>query len=126
MHAHAGNLIFVYGTLKRGFCRSHNLADQTFLEPAITVSRYLMYDCGEYPALVVDSKEGIRIHGELWRVTDENLTLLDQVEGVAENWYAREVIQLETPVITERVQAYFYLGEVNHLPRCGDNWTRLT
>ena len=46
--------VFLYGTLKRGGCRSHVLKDQRFLGEAMTVPKYRMYDTGSYPALVED------------------------------------------------------------------------
>lgn len=126
MNDESQTLIFVYGTLKRGFCRAPFLSDQQFLEEACTAPRYALYDCGEYPALVKDNTTGIRIQGELWRVDARGLEVLDEVEGVAEQLYARESIELETPLISTGVQAYFYLPDVSQLPRLGDCWTRQT
>ncbi|QDT25456.1 Gamma-glutamylcyclotransferase family protein YtfP [Gimesia panareensis] len=126
MPADSHTLIFVYGTLKRGFCRASFLADQQFLNDALTVPHYALFDCGDYPALVKDHIEGSRIHGELWRVDPQGLALLDQVEGVSEQLYARESIELESPVVSATVQAYFYLRDVSRLPRLGDRWTRQT
>ncbi len=126
MNDESQTLIFVYGTLKRGFCRAPFLSDQQFLEEACTAPRYALFDCGEYPALVKDNTTGIRIQGELWRVDARGLELLDEVEGVAEQLYARESIELESPLISAEVQAYFYLPDVSQLPRLGDCWTRQT
>jgi len=126
MNASALTLIFVYGTLKQGFCRASFLANQQFLADALTAPRYALFDCGDYPALVQDPIAGSRIQGELWRVDVPGLALLDEVEGVDEQLYIRETIELETPVLTETVQAYLYLRDVSRLPRLGDCWTRQT
>ncbi len=119
-------LIFVYGTLKRGFCRAHHLAGQTFVGGACTSPQYLMYDCGQYPGLIIDRKEGISIQGELWSVDEKGVVLLDQVEGVSENWFSREPIELIEPTVDLPVQAYFFQGNVSRLPRYGDNWIKVT
>lgn len=126
MNTSTHTLIFVYGTLKRGFCRERFLADQQFLEDASTAPRYALYDCGDFPALVKVATGGTRIRGELWRVDERGLNLLDEVEGVSEQLYARETVELESPTISETVQAYFYLKDVSRLQRLGDRWTRLT
>lgn len=117
-------LIFVYGTLKRGFCRSQFLKDQHFLDFARTVSNYTMYDCGEYPGLVVDRANGVSIQGELWSVDQKGIAILDHVEGVDENWFSRQPILLKQPLISGVVQAYFYEGSVTDLPVYGDNWLK--
>ena len=119
-------LIFVYGTLKRGFCRSHHLAAQTFLAEAVTCPHYVMYDCGEYPGLVVDVEEGVSIQGELWSVDKKGIALLDQVEGLAENWFSREPVELITPTVDRPVQAYYFQGNITCLVRYGSNWIKVT
>ena len=119
-------LIFVYGTLKRGFCRSHHLVDQVFLEAARTVPAYTMYDCGEYPGLVVDPANGVSIQGELWSVDGPGIAILDEVEGVSENWFSRQKIELQDPVVSETVQAYYFAGDITRLAVCGDQWTKET
>ncbi|MCA9004977.1 MAG: gamma-glutamylcyclotransferase [Planctomycetaceae bacterium] len=115
-------LIFVYGTLKRGFCLGHYLKGQIFLSDALSTADYTMYDCGSYPGLVKAESGGVSIHGELWRVDSRCLKLLDEVEGVAENLYQRGAIQLIQPQVTEPVQTYFYQESVNQLPVVGDTW----
>lgn len=117
-------LIFVYGTLKRGFCRSHHLTDQFFLEKASTVPGYIIYDCGEYPGLVIDAAEGVSIQGELWSVDERGVAILDEVEGVSENWFSRQQIELQHPAVSETVQAYYFQGDVTHLRSCGSNWVK--
>lgn len=122
MTADSDTLIFVYGTLKRGFCRGHYLKDQTFLSAALSTADYTMYDCGSYPGLVIAESQGVNIHGELWRIESRCLKLLDEVEGVAENLYQRGPIRLIQPEVTESVQTYFYQGCVDQLPVVGHNW----
>ncbi|EDL61777.1 gamma-glutamylcyclotransferase family protein [Gimesia maris] len=122
MTADSNRLIFVYGTLKRGFCRGHHLEDQTFLSTALSAADYIMYNCGSYPGLVIDKLQGVSIHGELWRIDSQCLKLLDEVEGVAEKLYQRGSIRLIQPEIAETVEAYFFQGSVDQLPVVGNNW----
>lgn len=124
MNSEPGTLIFVYGTLKRGFCRSRHLDGQTFLAEAVTLPGYIMYDCGEYPGLVVDAASGVSIRGELWRVDERAIAILDEVEGVSENWFLRQAVELQQPVVSETVHAYYYQGDVTRLPEYGDHWIK--
>lgn len=126
MQSETRTLIFVYGTLKRGFCRSHYLTDQTFLEAAHTIPGYTMYDCGEYPGLVADPAAGYSIQGELWSVDERGIATLDEVEGVFENWFSRQKIELQQPAVSETVQAYYFEGDVTRLPVYGENWVKET
>lgn len=123
-HSESGTLIFVYGTLKRGFRRSRFLENQTFLAEAVTAPHYCLYDCGEYPGLVLDQEAGCSIHGELWCVDEIGLKLLDEVEGVAQNLYSRHEIELISPAQIQVAQAYYYQGSVKWFTKCGSLWTK--
>jgi gamma-glutamylcyclotransferase (GGCT)/AIG2-like uncharacterized protein YtfP len=111
--------IFVYGTLKSGQRNNDLLSGQQFLGAAQTLPCYRLYDCGRYPALVEDSKNGIAVQGEVWEVSDEVLRKMDEYEGVP-NLYSRRPILLQN--WNSPVQAYFYRGDVAHLTDCGDRW----
>lgn len=113
------SLLFVYGTLKRGFCRESFLAGQMLLGEARTVPLYRMYNCGSYPGLREESP-GLAIQGELWEVDAECFQRLDAEEGVDDGLYERRSIQLFPH--REGVEAYFYLRSVAGMPDCGDCW----
>ena len=122
----ATHAIFVYGTLKRGFCRAHFLTGQLFLGDSRTLPQYRMFNCGTYPGLRPAPNDGLAIVGELWAVDSECLARLDREEGVAEGLYARQRIELDEPLpanpIPARVEAYFYLPSVLGFPDCGECW----
>ena len=80
------SLVFVYGTLKTGFCRNHFLNGYKRLGEFCTRPIYRLFDCGEYPAMVVDVDNGRSISGEVWAVDDAALAILDRVEAV-EGWF---------------------------------------
>jgi gamma-glutamylcyclotransferase (GGCT)/AIG2-like uncharacterized protein YtfP len=113
------SFLFVYGTLKRGFCRESFLAGQTYLGVVQTEPRYRMYNCGSYPGLREESP-GLAIQGELWKVDAESLKRLDVEEGVDEGLYERRAIELSPT--RAGVEAYFYLRSVSGMPDCGDCW----
>lgn len=111
--------LFVYGTLKRGFCREHYLSDSSFIGVADTVAAYRLLDCGDYPALVTDGQSSIR--GELYDVTEAKMSILDRVECVEFGLYQRATIQLAngSDAIT-----YVYLQRTDDLAEIGNEWTR--
>lgn len=102
--------IFVYGTLKRGFCRQAAIADQEFLGAGKTTADYLLFDLGDYPGLVAANEaSGQEIHGEVYRVDADCLQRLDLIECVEQNLYRRGAIQLQDPWNKQPVVSYFYL-----------------
>ena len=80
------DLLFVYGTLKRGFRNHRLLASAEFVGEARTGQRrYRLLDCGAYPALIELSAESAlaeppAIRGEVYRITPEHLPALDELE----------------------------------------------
>jgi gamma-glutamylcyclotransferase (GGCT)/AIG2-like uncharacterized protein YtfP len=113
--------LFVYGTLKRGYCRHHALATEQFLGEAHTAPFYRMFNVGTYPGLVEADGNGLSIHGEVWEVSPAALSRLDEVEGTAEGQYARRVIHLAGDPFGP-VEAYFYLWPIADCPDCGERW----
>ncbi|WP_146504092.1 gamma-glutamylcyclotransferase family protein [Rubinisphaera italica] len=114
-------LLFVYGTLKRGYCRDHYLQKAKFIGEAKTEASYLLYDCGEYPGLVHDPN-GHNIEGELYEISENAWLTLDEVEGVSFNLYQRATVELLAPYHEMNVQSYLYLRSTNGLKKCGQRW----
>ncbi len=112
-------LVFVYGTLKRGHRNHDLLVGQEFLHEARTVPRYRLYDCGSYPCLVEDPERGVAVHGEIWRVDEESLAALDELEEVPDVFVRQEVALEASPA---PVVAYFYRGDVTGFIDCGGRW----
>jgi len=102
--------LFVYGTLKRGDCRHHAIADQQFLGSATTESAYRLYE------------NGVAVGGELYQVDDACLETLDVIEGVAQSLYARKPVELLPPWHDQQAITYLYqqsiVGqtEITHWP----------
>jgi gamma-glutamylcyclotransferase (GGCT)/AIG2-like uncharacterized protein YtfP len=86
------HLLFVYGTLKRGFWNHYLLDREEFIGEAETKEKYAMYVSGI--PYVVKGEPVSRIKGEVYRVSSETLKLIDRLEGHP-NWYRRELITVK-------------------------------
>ena len=129
----SNTLIFVYGSLKRGYALHSLLTSQRFLGTAQTVAHYRLFDLGEYPGLIdvnadallepwLVGLEGLAIHGELYEVSTECLERLDEAEGVNERLYERRRVLLAPPMPDQHVFAWFYLQGVENCRDCGTSW----
>lgn len=79
------NLVFVYGTLKRGFSNHYLLEKSTFIGEGVTEENMIMYERG-IPFLNDEEKGITQIHGEVYEVTDRTLDKLDLLEGYNKNF----------------------------------------
>jgi gamma-glutamylcyclotransferase (GGCT)/AIG2-like uncharacterized protein YtfP len=119
----SGQLVFVYGTLKRGGSNHDFLGGQSYRGEARTVPGFRLVDLGEYPGLLPypDDQDGVT--GEVWWVDNATLARLDELEGVNEGLYRRERISLQPPFADDTVLTYVYAGSATgrpHLP--GGTW----
>lgn len=71
--------VFVYGTLKKGFCNHRLLEGCTLLgEAESSFHGYQMFDNGAYPCLIEGSE---KVKGEMYVVSQDVLRNLDMLEG---------------------------------------------
>lgn len=106
--------VFVYGTLKRGFWNHHFLETSAFLGNAVTLERFALYV--ETIPFVVKGQSVSRISGEVYKVEEKQLALLDKLEGHP-HWYRREQtpVLLDTQSGTERkIEAWVYFFPNSH------------
>lgn len=94
------NYIFVYGTLKRGYCNERFMKDCAFVSEAIVPFKMFAYRYqGRVSAPMLSRKAGV-CHGEVWCLPSEpekraeRLSELDWLEGVNYGWYTRETIDI--------------------------------
>ena len=108
------NLVFVYGTLKRGFSNNRYLAGSKFLGTARTKEKFALYSDG-LPFLIMTESIS-EIHGELYQVDDLTLQILDDLEGHPD-WYRREQgeICLDDDSSQSGIEAWVYFS----LNSCG-------
>lgn len=97
--------LFVYGTLKLGYCNHRVLGDAVFLGNFTTDSVYSMYDLGSYPSVSLEGTTAIV--GEVYEISD--LTSVDMLEGYP-TFYNRSEIE------TDFGLAWIY----HYLPMHGD------
>ncbi len=97
--------LFVYGTLMRGEVNHNVIEGCRFISEATTFKGYSMFDLGEIP-IITDDAEVSQIKGELFRVTEDTLREIDDLE--------RSLCKrVEAPVVIHRsgaVKAWFYVS----------------
>ncbi len=109
-------LLFVYGSLKKGF-DNHSLISHHAkrLGKALTIKKFGMYEdsFGNYPYLI--NAPFYRIHGELYEIPREDLLeKIDAFEG-APDYYQREKILVKTHHGVQR--AYVYIQATSSIPK---------
>jgi gamma-glutamylaminecyclotransferase len=107
--------VFVYGTLKQGFCNFHINRGRRVGGDFVTVHRHALFIIGEdnLPWLVADppAGEGHPVVGQLFEVDNNTLASMDQLERVAEPmWYQRQAIAVSPVERGPACTAWVYLG----------------
>jgi len=113
----ATHLVFVYGTLKRGFPNHHYMAGARFLGEARTVERYPLVVGNQWftPYLMPEPGVGHRVKGEVWEVPEAMLPSLDELESVhLPTGYRRQRIEVEM-ASGGLHEAWVYLRERRHI-----------
>ena len=97
------NLVFVYGTLRRGGANAMSMRfpSSKFVAEAKVSGR--LYDLGAYPGLVLNESNSL-VTGEVYKVDDETLNKLDDFE--ASSNYCRK--QIEIALGTKRKIGWTY------------------
>lgn len=106
-------LVFVYGTLKRGQPNHGQLAGCAFCGEA-RMAGLALYNLGPFPMAVATSHPGAPLQGELYAVSTAQLAALDRFEGVP-RLYERQRHQLG-----DGRSAWVYVGrahQVRHSPQ---------
>lgn len=111
------HLLFVYGTLKRGFSNFHIIKDYKFVAEAKTVGKFRLTE--EYdenwkkwvPYLSKD--EEFEIRGEVFKGKDTSLEFLDEFEAVPLGIYERTSVKVRLSEVDEEVTAWVYVGKKN-------------
>lgn len=117
-------LVFVYGTLKRGSSNHGFMAGQTFRGEATTQPGFCLIDLGDYPGLISDPEDTSGVIGEVWDVDAACLARLDALEGVADGLYRRDRATLRPPFRAQPIDTYFYALPFTGLAKIpGGNWT---
>lgn len=122
-------LVFVYGTLRRGGSNHFRMAGAEFITSGSITGR--MYRIDWYPGLVLD-EAGDEIHGEVFSVGPELLAALDVFEGLsAGEIEGSEYRRVQTTVVrrnsrTLSAWVWEWLGMTDESQRISDgDWLKV-
>lgn len=122
----APQLVFVYGTLRRGGSNHFRMAGARFVALGSITGR--IYRIDWYPGLVLDPV-GDEIHGEIYALDPEQLAALDVFEGFsAGEIEGSEYRRVETTVVQQDSQTrtawvWEWVGLTDESQRIsGGNW----
>jgi gamma-glutamylaminecyclotransferase len=107
--------LFVFGSLKQGFCNFHHNRGVRVPGRFVTVQRFSLYIIGpeNLPWLVTEATpgEGHAVVGELFEVDDAALADMDRLERVHEPlWYSRQAVAVRPAAGGAERSAWVYLG----------------
>ena len=96
------DLLFVYGTLRRGFRLHHHLKRMGAVFVATGRVQAELFDLGELPGARISAKPGRTVEGELYRLNrlESTLKVLDRVEGYLPRNPERSLFERGTAEVT--------------------------
>lgn len=74
-------LLFVYGTLKKGFGANDLLQPATLVAEDVPIRGFSMYSNGSFPMVVKSRNPKDTVYGEIWEIHENTLRRLDSYEG---------------------------------------------
>tara|TARA_R100001015_G_C4607400_1_gene162500 strand:+ start:152 stop:505 length:354 start_codon:yes stop_codon:yes gene_type:complete len=98
-------LVFVYGTLRKGHGNHKLIEGGRFMGSGLTVKKYAMYSRGI--PFVSEDEPVSRIKGEVYEVSKPMLRLLDMLEGHPA-WYERKKTIVK--IGQKKVKAWLYFN----------------
>lgn len=111
-------LMFVYGTLKRGFRNHHLIKNSKFIGDGV-IKGYAMYDLGSFPGIKKDENEEVK--GEVFEIDQNTLKRVDQLESEGYLYIrTRADVHLEGEII--KAATYVYNRGVINAPKVGKEW----
>lgn len=102
------NYVFVYGTLMSGMHNNYLIRNSEFISDAKTIEKYGLFVSiqNKIPMLFSNDRTSI-IHGELYKLTDEDFQRTDWLEGHPAV-YKRELIDVFIIHTHEKIKAWVY------------------
>lgn len=115
------NLVFVYGSLKKGKNNHRFMGNSKFIGQAYMEGAEL-YDVGAFPALKFVDDTSLLVQGELYEVTEKTLKTLDILEGHPD-YYRRYFCTCLMDNKSIPCYVYEYAYPLDKKPRLGRaNW----
>jgi len=106
--------LFVYGTLKNGFHNHQLLEDAEFICSATTKEKYPLVNIeGYFPYLINDKGVGHCVEGEVYKIDEEILAMLDILEGYPD-LYNRHKIRVKSLGIELQAITYFVNEKIEY------------
>ncbi|ACM29285.1 hypothetical protein Arad_7880 [Rhizobium rhizogenes K84] len=108
---HDNQIVFVYGTLKRGFANHDILTNARYAGTAVTMDPYplIISESWNVPVVVDEVGSGYRVEGELFSVPLLDLKIMDEFEDVGRTQgYIRKRIVVEI-VSGDQLTAWIYM-----------------
>jgi gamma-glutamylaminecyclotransferase len=112
------DLLFVYGTLRRGFALHHHLRRMGAEFVATGQVQAELYDLGKFPGARKSIKPGKVLAGEVYRLrqAEKALKVLDRVQGFApqtaeKSLFRRATTEVVLPNGERRVAWIYWLNE---------------
>jgi gamma-glutamylaminecyclotransferase len=112
------HLIFVYGTLKEGFCNFHVNQGRRVDGDYVTVQAHALYILGprHLPWLVPQPGQGGPVVGQLFEVDDITLAEMDRLERITEPlWYRREALAVQPREGGVGQTVWVYMGSLERM-----------
>lgn len=110
-------LVFVYGTLRKGHGNHRLIRGDKFVGTGSTVNKYAMYSMGI--PFVNEYEQVSNITGEVYEVSKNTLNQLDMLEGHP-SWYRRKKTKIKIGPKTLYAWLYFNNEKTNYLIEGGD------
>jgi gamma-glutamylaminecyclotransferase len=105
-------LVFVYGTLKRGYWNHDLLSSAPFVGEAVSVDDFRMGNVGSFPEIQLAEigDQAGRVTGEIYDVDERTLQSLDRLEANG-RMYEREELEFEVNGDVVIAWAYLWMGQ---------------
>lgn len=105
------HLVFVYGTLKKGFSNHPALGASSKMIAKARVEGFAMYksDTSQYPVAIISMEHDNKIFGEVYEVDNGTLNLLDDIEGVDRQIFRRITVPVTEEKTGKEYEAYMYI-----------------
>ncbi len=112
--------IFVYGTLKRGYCNHKYLKSSQFIGKA-HIKGYDLYDLIDYPAIVKCADDQRVVYGEVYQICEQMLHQIDQLEDEGDLYNRVQTIAyLDGQDIL--VSTYQFAQDISAYQKIGESW----
>ena len=112
---------FVYGSLKKGYWNNRFLKKSTYCGKA-NLKGYSLYNVSVFPGMVKSKNDDEIVHGEVYKIDNKTLQILDELENEGEMYKRVELpVQLKNGEAVN-AQSYLWLLELaQNTPKVIDN-----